>query len=127
MVVCLWAVLVLNVLTFVYLARDHIRTLGSLRQVPGTHLYVMDYYCAYNMEAIRQRGINPSDVEGSLIRAYFPELLVPIAMRFYEYFKPDSLYYQKPSSTLLAPPQRFAQKTATSTWVGTSTGHTIPA
>ncbi len=59
------------------LVKDHVRTLWSLEQVPGTQMYVMDYYCDYNIEKIREEGMDPSDVEGSLIRAYLPRPLAP--------------------------------------------------
>ena len=57
----------------------------------------MDYYCDYNVEAIRDRGMDPSDIEGSLIRTHCPDLMVPIAVRFFEYLKPRSLYYRERS------------------------------
>jgi hypothetical protein len=55
----------------------------------------MDYYCDYNMERIRERGVDPADIEGSLIQAFFPEPIVPIAMHIYDYMRPNALYYQE--------------------------------
>lgn len=59
--------------------RDHIRTLQSLRRIPGTNAYVMDYYVDYNIDQIRRQGMDVHNVENSLIDVFFPGLLVPIA------------------------------------------------
>lgn len=84
-----------NVLASGVLVKDHVRTLWSLERVPETQMYVMDYYCDYNIEKIRDKGMDPSDIEGSLIRAYLPRLLAPIAMRVYGYLRPSFLYYRE--------------------------------
>ncbi len=72
------AVLVL-LLAVAFLLRDHIRTLHSLRRVPGTNAYVMDYYVDYNMGQIRSQGMDVGHIEDSLIGVFFPEVLAPIA------------------------------------------------
>ena len=59
-------------------ARNHIRSLWSLRPVPGTKMYVMDYYCSYNPAGLYAHGIDKDDIPGSLIRNYYPPLLAPI-------------------------------------------------
>jgi hypothetical protein len=59
--------------------QDHIRTLRSLRRVPGTSAYVMDYYAGYNIVAVRERGIDVDHVEDSFIQTFFPRWIVPIA------------------------------------------------
>jgi hypothetical protein len=73
--------ILLIVLCVSFLLKDHIRTLQSLRPVPGTNAYVMDYYVDYNIEQIRSQGMDVNDVEDSLIGVFFPDLLVPIARR----------------------------------------------
>lgn len=62
-----------------YLLKDHIRTLHSLRRIPGTNAYVMDYYVDYNIEEIRSQGMDVKDVEDGLIRVFFPKPIAPIA------------------------------------------------
>jgi hypothetical protein len=62
-----------------FVLQDHIRTLQSLRRVPGTNAYVMDYYADYNIEQIRAEGMDVRHVEDSLIDVFFPDLLVPLA------------------------------------------------
>jgi hypothetical protein len=68
------------------LLRDHIRTLQSLRRVPGTNAYVMDYYVDYNMEQIRTAGMDVNNVEDSLIDVFFPDVLASIASGVKEWF-----------------------------------------
>jgi hypothetical protein len=64
---------------FLCATRNHIRSLWSLQQVPGTQLYVMDYYCGYNAAGLYEHGVDPDDIPGSLIRNYFPRVVAPIA------------------------------------------------
>jgi hypothetical protein len=68
------------------LLKDHIRTLRSLRRVPGTNAYVMDYYVDYNLEEIRSRGMDVNNVEDSLIDVFFPDVLASIATGAKEWF-----------------------------------------
>src|SRR3954449_4576206 len=65
-------VLVVLVLCAGYALKDHIRTLNSLRRVPGTNAYVMDYYVDYNMGEVRAHGLDVDHVEDSLIGALCP-------------------------------------------------------
>lgn len=62
-----------------FLLKDHIRTLRSLRHVPGTNLYVMDYYVDYNIDQIRSEGMDINHVEDSLIQVFFPDWIASIA------------------------------------------------
>src|SRR5688572_11175456 len=64
-----------------YALKDHIRTLHSLRRVPGTQAYVMDYYVDYNIGEVRAHGIDVDHVEDSLINAFFPGWIASIASR----------------------------------------------
>jgi hypothetical protein len=68
-------------LCLTYALGDHIRTLRSLRQIPGTNAYVMDYYVDYNIERIRSQGMDVKNVEDGLIDVFFPDVLAAIARR----------------------------------------------
>jgi hypothetical protein len=59
--------------------KDHVRSLWSLRRVPNTNLYVMDYYGAYNLREVRERGMDVTSPEAGLIRVFLPSWLVPVA------------------------------------------------
>jgi hypothetical protein len=59
--------------------KDHVRSLWSLRRVPNTNLYVMDYYGRYNLQEVRERGMDVSNPEAGLIRVFLPSWLVPVA------------------------------------------------
>jgi hypothetical protein len=72
--------LTLAVVAFV--VKDHVRTLQSLRRVPGTNAFVMDCYVDYHIDEIRQRGMDVGHVQDSLIGTLFPNFVVPIASRF---------------------------------------------
>ena len=72
-----------------FLVRDYVRTLYSLRRVPGTNAYVMDYYCDYHIEEIRTSGIDIHNVEGSLIKALVPDFLLPVFSRIMRAYIPD--------------------------------------
>lgn len=74
-----------------YLGRDHIRTLQSLRRVPGTNVYVMDYYCDYNLDEIRRKGMNPNQIEDSFIETLFPQPIAAIAKRIKRAYIPDDI------------------------------------
>src|SRR6185436_1074265 len=64
-----------------YALKDHIRTLHSLRRIPGTHAYVMDYYVDYNIGEVRAHGIDVDHVEDSFLAVFFPKWITPIAAR----------------------------------------------
>jgi len=67
------------VLLFVagFVVKDYVRTLYSLRRVPGTNAYVMDYYADYHIDKIRNRGIDVDNIEDSCISTLFPDFLAP--------------------------------------------------
>src|SRR5688572_26123530 len=69
-----------------FLAKDHIRTLQSLRHIPGTNAYVMDYYVDYNIDEIREQGMDVVNVENGLINVFFPDPVSAIAMAVKERF-----------------------------------------
>ena len=74
------AVLVLaGLLCISYLLRDHIRTLQSLRRVPGTNAYVIDYYVDYHIDQIRAHGMDVEHIEDSLIDVLFPDAIASVA------------------------------------------------
>lgn len=64
---------------FVVVAQDQIRSLWSFRRVPNTNMYVMDYYGNYKLAGLYHDGVDPQNIPGSLIRNYFPGVLVPVA------------------------------------------------
>jgi hypothetical protein len=76
--------------------QDHIRTLHSLRRVPGTNAYVMDYYVDYNLAEVRAHGIDVSHVEDSFINVYFPKWIAGIASRV------KAFYLTEPITTMAA-------------------------
>jgi hypothetical protein len=64
-----------------YALKDHIRTLESLRRIPGTNAYVMDYYADYHMDEIRTHGLDINHVEDSLIGVLCPRWVKPLVAR----------------------------------------------
>lgn len=81
------------------LVKEHVRTLASLRRVPGTNAYVMDYYVDYNLDRIRERGIDVHDIEGSLIRVLFPGFAVPLANHWKRAYLPRAIKTVDPLET----------------------------
>jgi hypothetical protein len=73
-------VLAVLALSAEYLLHDYFRTLQSLRHIPGTNAYVMDYYVDYNIDEIRAHGMDIDNIEDGLIRVFFPEVIEPIAL-----------------------------------------------
>ncbi|MBN2474032.1 MAG: linear amide C-N hydrolase [Pirellulales bacterium] len=71
--------------------KDHVRTLWSLRRIPNTNMYCMDYYGTYNIREIRENGVDVTDIEGSLIRTFFPSFLVPLANDVAESTEPQAV------------------------------------
>jgi hypothetical protein len=74
-----------------YLAKDHICTLSSLRRVPGTNAYVIDYYVAYNLNEIRAHGMDVKNVEDGLIDVFFPDVIASIGKRVKGYYLDNSV------------------------------------
>jgi hypothetical protein len=62
-----------------YLVKDHVRTLWSLRRVPGTNAYVMDYYVNYHIDQIRSNGMRVDQIENGLIDVFFPDAIAFVA------------------------------------------------
>ena len=62
-----------------YALKDHIRTLYSLRRIPGTKAYVMDYFVNYNMADVRAHGMDVDHIEDSLLAVFCPRWIAPIA------------------------------------------------
>ncbi len=62
-----------------FLGEDFVRTLDSLRRVPKTNAFVMDYYADYHIGKIRDRGVDVNNLEESYITTLFPE---PLASAF---------------------------------------------
>jgi hypothetical protein len=65
-------VLGIVVLVVAYSLKDYYRTLNSLRRIPGTKAYVMDYYVDYHIDEIRANGIDVKNVEDSVIGVLLP-------------------------------------------------------
>jgi hypothetical protein len=74
-------VLIMVALCAGYALKDHIRTLNSLRRIPGTNAYVMDYYGDYHMSQVRDHGIDVDHVEDSLIGVLCPRWVEPLVGR----------------------------------------------
>ena len=64
-----------------YLLKDYYRTLHSLRRIPGTNAYVMDYYVDYHIDDIRAHGIDVNHIDDSVLGVLLPRWTLPIAMR----------------------------------------------
>ncbi len=86
------------VVVAVFVLKDPVRTLTSLRRVPGSNAYVMDYYVNYNLDEVRSRGVNVDDLEGSFIKALLPDFAVPIANRVKRAYIPSSIETMKASA-----------------------------
>jgi hypothetical protein len=83
------AILGLLIFAVISLAiRDHVRTLQSLRRVPETNAFVMDYYVDYHIDEIRRRGMDVDNIEDSLIETLFPDFIKPIATRIKRSYVP---------------------------------------
>lgn len=86
-------VLIVVVIGCVALAvKDHVRTLASLRHVPNTNLYVMDYYGRYHMDEIRRHGVDVNNIEDNFLAAFFPDFTLPIARALKEAYVPGSIH-----------------------------------
>lgn len=71
--------------------KNRIRTLTSLRRVPGTNAYVMDYYVDYHLDEICENGVDVNDLEGSFIDAMLPTFIAPIANGMKRAFLPKKI------------------------------------
>jgi hypothetical protein len=88
-----WTLLSLGVLGVCIglLVKDHVRTLYSLRKIPGTKAYVMDYYVNYNIGEVRSKGIDVQHVENSVIATLLPAWTHSMAMRLKSKFMPQRI------------------------------------
>jgi hypothetical protein len=64
-----------------YAVKDHVRTLCSVRRIPGTHAFVMDYYVDYHIDKIRAHGMDVHNIEDSYVGTLLPDFVVPMAAR----------------------------------------------
>jgi penicillin V acylase-like amidase (Ntn superfamily) len=71
-----------------FLVKDYYRTLASLRRIPGTKAYVMDYYVDYHIGEVREHGIDVKHVEDSVIGVLLPKWTHSIAMGLKSRFIP---------------------------------------
>ncbi len=76
------------VLVIGFAIKDYVRTLNSLRRVPGTNAFVMDYYVDYHIDEIRQRGMNVKNLEDSCLETLFPDFTLPVMLGLKRYFLP---------------------------------------
>jgi hypothetical protein len=74
-----------------FLVKDHVRTLYSLRRVPGTNAFVMDYYVDYHLDKIRSGGMDVHNIEDSCIATLFPDFVAPIAKRLKQAYLPKKI------------------------------------
>jgi hypothetical protein len=72
------AVLTLIAVVVIWAVEDDVRTLASLRRIEGTNAYVMDYYCDYHLEELRD-GMDVRHVEDEFLDAFFPSGIAAVA------------------------------------------------
>jgi predicted choloylglycine hydrolase len=106
-----WTLISLGVLVVCVglLVKDHVRTLYSLRKIPGTKAYVMDYYVDYNIGEVRTKGIDVQHVENSVIATLLPNWTHALAMRLKSKFMPqriEAIDSDHHCSTLMVHPQQ---------------------
>ena len=89
----MWAALalVLVLAGMAYSVKDYVRTLDSLRRVPGTNVFVMDYYADYHIDEIRQRGMDVEHVEDSFIETLFPDAIAALSIRTKHWYVPKKI------------------------------------
>jgi hypothetical protein len=75
----------------VFALKDAVRTLGSLRQVPGSNAYVMDYHLDYNLREIRENGMDVNNLEDSCLRTLLPDFLMPALTRLKRLYLEDRI------------------------------------
>lgn len=88
-----WSAIILTVLVAVgtYAARDYVRTLQSLRRVPGTNAFVMDYYVDYHLDEMRQHGMDVKHVEESCVRTLLPDFVATTTPYLKKFFVPAGI------------------------------------
>jgi hypothetical protein len=88
-----WSAAFVLLLTIVVavVVKDEVRTLYSLRKVPGTNAYVMDYYGDYHLDEIRTGGMDVHNIEDSCLQTFFPDFVLPIARRLKRMYMPQEI------------------------------------
>ncbi len=84
-------VVVLCILLGAFLIRNHVRTLASLRRVPGTNAFVMDYYVDYSLDEIETNGMDVRNIEDTCIKTFFPDVILPITQNIKRSFIPEKI------------------------------------
>jgi hypothetical protein len=74
-----------------FVVKDYVRTLYSLRRVPGTNAFVMDYYVDYHIDKIRNHGMDVNNIEDSCIKTLFPDFGLSIATRLKRAYLPQEI------------------------------------
>jgi hypothetical protein len=78
-------------LAVAFVVKDYVRTLYSLRRVPGTNAFVMDYYADYHIDKIRNRGMDVDAIEDSCIKTLFPDFALSLAARWKRAYLPNEI------------------------------------
>ena len=88
-----WAAIATLVIFMVaaFFVKDYVRTLYSVRRVPGTNAFVMDYYVDYHIDKIRNHGMDVRNVEDSCIATLFPDFVQPMAKRVKRAYLPHEI------------------------------------
>ena len=74
-----------------FFIRNHVRTLASLRRLPDTNAFVMDYYVDYSLDEIESAGMDVNNIEDSCIKTFFPDAILPIAQNIKRSFIPAKI------------------------------------
>lgn len=70
---------------------NHVRTLCSVRRLPDTNAFVMDYYLDYHIDEIRHEGMDVNNIEDTCMAALFPNFLLPVIRPFKRSHMPDRI------------------------------------
>lgn len=73
------------------LLANPLSTLYSIRQIPDTNVYVMDYYGDYNLAQIKTNGMDPRNIEDSFIQVLFPKPLAVVVKPIKRIFIPEKV------------------------------------
>lgn len=65
-------------LLILILLRNQIRTITSIKRIPGTQMYYMEYYGDYNIDKAYNNGVDVKNIEKSVLDLYFPKFLSKI-------------------------------------------------
>ncbi len=71
--------------------RDYYRTLHSLRRIPGTKAYLMDYYVDYHIDEVRAHGVDVKHVDDSVLGVLLPKWTLPVAVRLKSRFLSEQI------------------------------------